>query len=105
MQSQHKINRRLLVDAINDKCANFRRKRNTNTSVNDKSSNAVVNECFVVGLHCATAFSMQSCAESAYQPYADGYHWSVHMQTSAYKHFNNTYLHMVGMQTLHDSAY
>ena len=24
--------------------------------------------------HCATAFSMQSCAESAYQPYADGYH-------------------------------
>ena len=25
-------------------------------------------------LHCATAFSMQSCAESAYQPYADGYH-------------------------------
>ena len=25
-------------------------------------------------MHCATAFSMQSCAESAYQPYADGYH-------------------------------
>ena len=24
--------------------------------------------------HCATAFSMQSYAESAYQPYADGYH-------------------------------
>ena len=24
--------------------------------------------------HCATAFSMQSCAESAYQPYADEYH-------------------------------
>ena len=24
-------------------------------------------------LHCATAFSMQSCAESAYQPYADEY--------------------------------
>ena len=26
------------------------------------------------GTHCATAFSMQSCVESAYQPYADGYH-------------------------------
>ena len=25
-------------------------------------------------MHCATAFSMQSCAESAYQPYADEYH-------------------------------
>eukprot|EP00731_Ephydatia_muelleri_P024486 Em0016g757a len=25
-------------------------------------------------VHCATAFSMQSCAESAYQPYADEYH-------------------------------
>ena len=24
--------------------------------------------------HCAKAFSMQSCAESAYQPYADEYH-------------------------------
>ena len=24
--------------------------------------------------HCTTAFSMQSCAESAYQPYADEYH-------------------------------
>ena len=24
--------------------------------------------------HCATAFSMQSCAESAYQPHADEYH-------------------------------
>ena len=24
--------------------------------------------------HCATAFSMQSCVESAYQPYADEYH-------------------------------
>ncbi|KAL5510487.1 hypothetical protein EMCRGX_G006041 [Ephydatia muelleri] len=24
--------------------------------------------------HCATAFSMQNCAESAYQPYADEYH-------------------------------
>ena len=24
-------------------------------------------------IHCATAFSMQSCAESAYQPYADEY--------------------------------
>ena len=23
--------------------------------------------------HCSTAFSMQSCAESAYQPYADEY--------------------------------
>ena len=28
----------------------------------------------VSSLHCATAFSMQSCAESAYQPYADEYH-------------------------------
>ena len=27
-----------------------------------------------IKLHCATAFSMQSCAESAYQPYADEYH-------------------------------
>ena len=45
MQSQHKINRSVSVDAINDKCANFRRKRNTNTSVNDISCNAVVNEC------------------------------------------------------------
>ena len=27
------------------------------------------------------------------------------MQTSAYEHFNNTHLHMVGMQTLHNSAY
>ena len=25
-------------------------------------------------MHCATAFSMQSYAESADQPYADGYH-------------------------------
>ena len=24
--------------------------------------------------HCATAFSMQSCSESANQPYADEYH-------------------------------
>ena len=52
--------------------------------------------------HCATAFSMQSCAESAYQPYADEY---VHMQTSAYEHFNDTHLHMVDMQTLQNSAY
>ncbi|KAL5515294.1 hypothetical protein EMCRGX_G000445 [Ephydatia muelleri] len=36
--------------------------------------------------HCATAFSMRSCAESAYQPYADEY---VHMQKSAYGHFND----------------
>ena len=28
----------------------------------------------IVSYHCATAFSMQSCAESAYQPYADEYH-------------------------------
>ena len=28
---------------------------------------------FLVPVHCATAFSMQSCAESAYQPYADEY--------------------------------
>ena len=28
----------------------------------------------VHSVHCATAFSMQSCAESAYQPYADEYH-------------------------------
>ena len=28
-----------------------------------------------------------------------------HMQTSAYEHFNDTRLHMVGMQTLHSSAY
>ena len=27
-----------------------------------------------VWLHCATAFSMQSWPESAYQPYADEYH-------------------------------
>ena len=27
----------------------------------------------LIDMHCATAFSMQSCAESAYQPYADGY--------------------------------
>jgi hypothetical protein len=27
----------------------------------------------VTSLHCATAFSMQSCAESAYQPCADEY--------------------------------
>ena len=29
---------------------------------------------YVLNFHCATAFSMQSCAESAYQPYADEYH-------------------------------
>ena len=52
--------------------------------------------------HCTTAFSMQSCAESAYQPYADEY---VHMQTSAYEHFNDAHLHMVDMQTLQNSAY
>ena len=28
-----------------------------------------------------------------------------HMQTSAYGRFNDTHLHMVGMQTLHISAY
>ena len=55
--------------------------------------------------HCATAFSMQSCAESAYQPCADEYCWSVRMQTSAYEHFYDIRLHMVGMQTLHSSAY
>ena len=30
--------------------------------------------CCLATIHCATAFSMQSCAESAYQPYADEYH-------------------------------
>ena len=60
-------------------------------------------------MHCATAFSMHSCAESAYQPYADEYLCKVficvHMQTSAYEHFKDTHLHMVDMQTLHNSAY
>ena len=32
------------------------------------------NDFVVMKIHCATAFSMQSYAESAYQPYADGYH-------------------------------
>ena len=33
--------------------------------------------------HCATAFSMQSCAKSAYRWYIDVYHWCVHMLMSA----------------------
>ena len=34
----------------------------------------VVLEVQMSNSHFATAFSMQSCAESAYQPYADEYH-------------------------------
>ena len=41
--------------------------------------------------HCATAFSMQSCAESAYQPYADEYIMvSTCIHTHIHKH--NFYL-------------
>ena len=64
----------------------------------------IVKDLITPVIHCAIAFSMQSCSESANQPYADEYHWSVHMLTSAYGHFNDTHLHMVGMQTLNSSA-
>ena len=51
--------------------------------------------------HCTTAFSMQCSAQSANQPYADEYHRSVCLQTSAYGHFNDTHLHIFGLQTLY----
>ena len=46
--------------------------RNVTSSQN--TSSALYNTEDGSGINCATAFSMQSCAESAYQPYADEYH-------------------------------
>ena len=51
------------------------------------------------GHHFLKTLQQGVTRESAFQPYADGYHRSVHLQTSANELFNNTHLHMVGMQT------
>ena len=56
-------------------------------------------------IHCVTAYSMQSYADSAYEEYTDAYHWSVHMQTSAYGHFNDMRLYILHKQSLRDTVY
>ena len=43
-------------------------------SISERSTFIMTCKQNTMHLHYATAFSMQSCAESAYQPYADEYH-------------------------------
>ena len=63
-------------------------------------------ESYITRIMChVTECSIQCHADSAYEEYADAYHWSVHMQTSAYGHFNDMRLYIYHMQSLHNSAY